>query len=342
MFEAFESTGYDVKLVMGEGGHDLEQAGAILPEAMRWLWRGYPEPIVVHEPPAMTQPSWDPRGKVYSVVSADKPWRQVGDTYGSVASLTGDKDGNVFFADAAASRIYKVDADDRVTLFKDHANGARALRVGPDRRLYAFQPTLKRIVVYSSDGHEEVVAENVEASDMAITAQSTLYFADAVHSTVGYIDAKRRTRIVYDGGEIALPSGVALSPDQAMLIVTDGQGRFSWSFQIVADGSLIHGEPYYRLEMPETGWMSGVHGVMEDSNGQVYFATPPGIQFCEANGRVAGILNPPERGVVTELTFAGKNLDWLYVAEGGKLFRRPVKVTGAAVSNPTKPPKAPL
>jgi hypothetical protein len=47
---------------------------------------------------------------------------------------------------------------------------------------------------------------------MAITAQSTLYFADAVHNTVGYIDAKRRTRIVYDEGEIALPSGVALSP----------------------------------------------------------------------------------------------------------------------------------
>jgi streptogramin lyase len=99
--------------------------------------------------------------------------------------------------------------------------------VGPDGRLYAFQPTLKRIVVYSSDGHEEVVAENVEASDMAITAQSTLYFADAVHSTVGYIDAKRRTRIVYEGGEIALPSGVALSPDQALLIVTDGQGRLA-------------------------------------------------------------------------------------------------------------------
>jgi hypothetical protein len=81
---------------------------------------------------------------------------------------------------------------------------------------------------------------------------------------------------------------------------------------------------------------------MEDSSGQVYFATPPGIQFCEANGRVAGILNPPEHGVVKELTFAGKNLDWFYVAEGGKLFRRSVKVTGAAVSNPTKPPKAPL
>jgi enterochelin esterase-like enzyme len=50
MFEAFESTGYDAKLVMGDGGHDIEQAAAIMPEALRRLWRGYPDPIVVHEP----------------------------------------------------------------------------------------------------------------------------------------------------------------------------------------------------------------------------------------------------------------------------------------------------
>ncbi len=342
MFEAFESTGYDAKLVMGDGGHDIEQAAAITPEALRWLWRGYPDPIVADEPAAMSQPGWDPRGKVYSVVSANKPWQQVGETYDSVASPTADKDGSVFFSDSAANRIYKAGADGKVTLFKDHSMGAKALRVGPDGRLYAFQPAANRIVVYGSGGGEEVVAENVEANDIAITAHSTLYFSDANHKTIGYIDAKRRMRVVYDGGEIALPSGVALSPDQAMLIVTDGQARFSWSFQIAPDGSLIHGEPYYRLEMPEAGWMSGVQGVVEDSAGQVYFATPLGIQFCEANGRVAGILNPPEPGTISDIAFAGQNLDWLYVSEGGKLFRRSVKVTGATVAAPVKPPSPPL
>ena len=342
MYEAFESTGYDAKLVMGDGGHDIEQTAAILPEALRWLWRDYPDPIVVHEPAAMNQPGWDPRGKVYSAVSVDKPWQQIGEAYGSVASPTGDKDGNVFFSDPSASRIYRADPNGSVALFKDHSMGARALRVGPDGRLYASQPAVKRIVVYGRGGEEKVLARNLDANDIAITAQATLYFVDAVHRMVGYIDAKRRMRIVYKGGEIALPSGVALSPDQAMLIVTDGQARFSWSFQIAADGSLIHGEPFYRLEMPEAGWMSGVQGVVEDSAGQVYFATPLGIQFCEANGRVAGILNPPEHGAISGLAFAGKNLDWLYVAEGGKLFRRSVKVTGAAVGAPAKPPQPPL
>src|SRR5207302_2835321 len=120
------------------------------------------------------------------------------------------------------------------------------------------------------------------------------YFADATHKTVGYIDPNGQARTVYNGAEIALPSGLALSPDQAMLIVTDAQSRYSWSFQIAADGSLINGEPFYRLEMPETGWMSGVQSAAEDAIGQVYFATALGIQVCEANGRVAMILNPPE------------------------------------------------
>ena len=42
--------------------------------------------------------------------------------------------------------------------------------------------------------------------------------------------------------------------------------------------------------------MSGVQGATLDSIGQVYFASALGIQMCEANGRVAAILNSPEPG----------------------------------------------
>ena len=342
MLEAFQSAGYDVKLVMGEEGHNMKQGAAIMPEALRWLWRGYPSPIVVKEPADIGKPGWDPRGKVYSTVSADKTWEQVGETYRSVTSPAGDKDGNVFFADPAANRIYKSDADRKVTVFKENSNGARALRVGPDGRLYASQPARQRIVSYGPGGDEKVVAQNVEATDLAISAKGAIYFTDATRKTIGYIDGNGQTRVVYGGGELALPSGVALSPDQAMLVVTDAQARFSWSFQIAADGSLINGEPFYRLEMPEAGWMSGVQGATLDSIGQVYFASALGIQMCEANGRVAAILNSPEPGPIAALAFAGKDMNWLYAAEGGKLFRRAVKVNGVAAWAPAKLPRPPL
>jgi sugar lactone lactonase YvrE len=342
MLEAFQSAGYDVKLVIGEEGHNMKQGAAIMPEALRWLWRGYPSPIVVKEPADIGKPGWYPLGKVYSIVSADKTWEQIGETYRSVANPAGDKDGNVFFADPAANRIYKSDADRKVTVFKESSNGARALRVGPDGRLYASQPARQRIVSYGPGGDEKVVAQNVDATDLAISAKGAIYFTDATRKKVGYIDGNGKTRVVYERGELALPSGVALSPDQAMVVVTDAQARFSWSFQIAADGSLVNGEPFYRLEMPETGWFSGVQGVTLDSIGQVYFASVLGIQMCEANGRVAAILNAPEPGPIAALTFAGKDMNWLYVAEGGKLFRRMVKVNGVAAWAPAKLPRPPL
>lgn len=327
---------------MGDGAHDMKQGAAILPEALRWLWRDYPQGILVHEPAAKDQPGWDPRGKAFSIVSADKPWQRVGQTYRSVVSPAPDENGNVFFADPEANCIYKSDPEGAVSLFKDHSNGARALRIGPDGRLYASQPRLKRIVSYGSDSAEKIVARDIEADAIAIGKSGVIYFTDKEHRMIGSIDPTGKVRKISVADDMAQPSALALSPDQSLLVVTDSQSRFSWSFQIAADGSPIHGEPFYRLEMPESGWMSGVTGVVEDSIGQAYFATPAGVQLCEANGRVATILNPPEHGAIADLAFGGKERNWLYVAEDNKLFRRQVKIAGTDVANPIKPPKPPL
>ena len=220
--------------------------------------------------------------------------------------------------------------------FKDNTGGAKALRVAPDGRLYASQPARRRIVSYGTGGDEKVVAQNVEANDLAITAQGAIYFTDTAHKRVGLVDSKGQSRVVYDGGEIAQPTGITLTPDQALLIVGDGQTRYSWSFQVAADGSLINGEPYFRLDMPELTPYSEVAGITVDSTGQVYFANAVGIQVCEPIGRCAQILAKPEVGTLTSIAFGGKDGSWLYVTEGGKVFRRPVKTR----ASPRGPPSS--
>jgi sugar lactone lactonase YvrE len=187
-----------------------------------------------------------------------------------------------------------------------------------------------------------VVARGVDVTDMAVTIKSVIYFTDAAHKTIGYVDGTGKVHVLYQGGEIAVPTGIALSGDQAMLVVSDAQSRFSWSFQIAKDGSLVNGEPFYRLEAPEAGWNSGVKAVVEDSIGQVYFATPIGVQMCEANGRMAAVFNSPEHRGVSSVVFAGKKMDWMYVAESVRLFRRPVKVAGVAAGLLVNLPKPPL
>jgi sugar lactone lactonase YvrE len=356
MYEALEFAGYDVKLVMGTDGHSTKQGGAILPDALRWLWRDYPAPIVVHEPAAAQQPGWDSSGTVFSTIYVDKPWQQVGGDYQSITSLTSNRDGNVYFADPVGGTIERVGPDGKVTLFAGLPDGTSILHMGEDDRLYTYS-SFTGDIVSSSTATRTPSDQKVFASshlpglaDFVVTQNGTTYFLDGGLAEVGVSDSSGQTRVAPRWKvlmpEMTVPKGLALSPDQSMLVVTDTVSRYSWSFQIAADGTLENGEPFYRLEMPETtlSWQSGTHGVMEDVNGQVYFATPLGIQICMQNGRVMGILNPPLPGApITAITFAGSgDANWLYLAEGGKLFRRPVKVTGANAWTVVKPPKPTL
>jgi enterochelin esterase-like enzyme/sugar lactone lactonase YvrE len=376
MAAALEFAGYDVKLELGEEGHNTRHGGAVMPDMLRWLWRDYPKPIVVREPvpgagrgvfaalvpqrelvPAPPNPSRQgappptsapgtgarvgPRGAITTLVWLEKGWEQIGGSYKSAASPAVDKDGSVFFADPASNRIYKSDSSKNVVVFKENTAGARALRVGADGRVYASQPAARRIVSYGPGGDEKIVASNVTANDLVVNAKNEVYFVDSAARVVGYIDARGQRRDAYSGGEIMRPSALALTPDQAFLWVADSMDRYTWSFQIAQDGSLVNGEPFQRLELPEETLFSGVEGLTVDSAGYMWATSAMGIQVCEQPGRCAQILNKPEAGAtpIANIAFGGPDRSWLYVTQGAKLFRRPVKRTGVVVWEPIKPPQ---
>ncbi len=342
MYDALSFAGYDAKFVVGEGAHDSKHATAMMPDALRWLWADHPKPITVHEPATTSEPGYDPRGRVYSIFSATKPWEPVGGPFKSIASLAADKDGFVFFSDSSDRRIYRADPDGKVTLFMEGTAGTTALKMAPDGRLLAAQPARHQIVSYGPTGDEKSVAQDVMVHDLAVTATGRIYFTTPGQPTVSTIEPNGSVRVVFKLGENSTAAGLALSPDQAMLVVSDGRERHGWSLQIAPDGSLRNGEPYYRLYVPELVPGSTLDGVTMDSIGQVYFASALGIQVTEQNGRVAAVLNAPIFGAVEKITFGGKELEFLYATEGNRLFRRPVKIKGAAPWVVSKPPKPPL
>jgi gluconolactonase len=378
MAAALEFAGNDVKIELGEDGHSNRHGASMLPDTLRWLWRGYPQPVGLGEaavpgmgrgifaqlvprrelvppppnpaaagsaaqgrgaPPAGRGSG--PRGAVYALISPDKLWEPVGGAYKSATSPAVDRDGNVFFADPEDSRIYRADAAGAVTLFKDNTGGARALRVGADGRLYAAQPAAKRLVSWGAGGDEKIVARDVDANDLALTQGGAIYFVDTAHKTVGYISPTGERRVVYERGEIMSPSAVTLTPDQAMLLVGDAMDRYQWSFQIAADGSLVNGEPFQRLEMPEEGLFSGVAGLAADTLGYMWATSAMGIQVCEQPGRCTNILNKPEFTAtpIGSIAFGGPGRAWLYVTQGRRLFRRETKRTGVVAWEPVKPPQ---
>lgn len=119
-----------------------------------------------------------------------------------------------------------------------------------------------------------------------------------------------------------MPNGVRLSPDQSLLFVSDPTGRWVWSFAIQLDGSLAHGEPFYRLETRDQSSATGALGMTVDSLGYLYVATELGIQVCDQPGRVVAVVNSPAPGPLSGMVFGGAGLQDLYVVAGDKLYRR--------------------
>ncbi len=259
MYEALEFAGYDTKLVMGSEGHNLKQGGAILPDALRWLWRDYPQPIVVHEPAAVHEPGWDPAAKVFSTIYADKPWQQVGGNFEPIYSLTSDRYGNVYFPDTGAQCVERVDTNGKITQFTDPPNFASIVRMGANDLLYTYEPTTGDIVssntLTGKATGEKTVFRNLigvsHIADFAVTQKGAIYVLDGLTGTITFIDStgQARTALQWSGpkSERAAPTALALSPDQSTLVVTDRVSRYNWSFQIAADDSLAYGEPF-------TGW----------------------------------------------------------------------------------------
>src|SRR5262245_2975049 len=159
---ALRDANYDYKLVIGTEGHNSKHGSSILPDALRWLWRDYPTPIV--------KPTGGPRHFINNnvVMDSDRGGAPVSQGHKFTDGPAVDAAGDVFFSDTPNSRIHKVSADGTVTVFRDDTAGAGGLMFGPDGRLYACQNGRKRIVAFAGDGKESMIAEGISANDLAI------------------------------------------------------------------------------------------------------------------------------------------------------------------------------
>jgi sugar lactone lactonase YvrE len=136
---------------------------------------------------------------------------------------------------------------------------------------------------------------------------------------------------------LSYPTGLALSPDQSLLYVADGHSHWIYSFQIAADGSLLNGQRFHCLHVPEWADHADVGGLAVDASGRLYVATNMGVQICDQAGRVNAILPLPS-GQPTDICFGGDDFRTLLVTCGDRVFSRKLKVAGApAFTEPIKP-----
>src|SRR6266481_4557482 len=60
----------------------------------------------------------------HEILVAGKPWDLLGQGYQLTADSAVDNDGNVYFTDARKNRILKIDLEGKVSIWKEHSNGA--------------------------------------------------------------------------------------------------------------------------------------------------------------------------------------------------------------------------
>jgi sugar lactone lactonase YvrE len=326
------------------------QAGAIFPDALRWLWRDYPQPIA--------KPKMHPLGDQHSgLVDVAPDWEFVSDGGNiphetpegtmvlhdvipgspfqkSASGIAADRQGQVFFSDPSGRRIYRIDSDGLVSTFVEDAGAARGLSFGPDGALYVCENHSNRIVSYAVDGKRNVRAENIACQDLAITRAGGIYFTQPGGAAkAGYLPPGGSKPVASPlGGMLAYhfinkSNGIRLSPDDSLVYVTDLSGKWVWSFQIQSDGSLANGEPFFRMETPDDSSDSAASGIAIDSRGLLYVATRLGIQTCDLEGRVVAIINGPEQAgskpdPISGVAFGGRDHQYLYAAIGNQVYRR--------------------
>lgn len=282
--------------------------------------------------PMLAQDKGSDRG-ADEILVPGKSWELLGEGYQLTADSAVDNHGNVYFTDARKNRILKIDLEGRISTWKEDSNGSHGIAYGPDGRLYAGQHDRKRIVAFSSDGTESVVVEDAQTHHLTVTSRSQIYYTQAPAHRVWVADMSGNKRLGHEG--LGWPRGVRASADNSFLAVGDPRTNWVWSFRIQEDGSLTDGRQFCRLEAGESS-ESDAGGMTFDAQGLLYVATKTGVQVCDQRGRVISVIGVPGAEGVSNVFFAGPGLNWLYVTEWEKVYRRPVKRRGAGLGDNTR------
>lgn len=332
MERALTFAGYDVSHVWGEGAHSGKHGTMLFPEAMRWLWKDWPQVVKAAAPTK--------NATLAAILIPGEDWQLVSEGHRFTEGPTANAQGEVFFADMTLGKTHRITLDGKVGEFIADTKKAGGQAFGPDGRLYAVAPATSQILSYGPDGQSKVVAEGFKGNDIVVAQNGNIYVTDPLsvkgEASQVWLIRPDGTKQIVDSG-VRFTNGITLSPDQSLLYVADYRSHWVYSYQVQTDGTLLNRQRYYWLHSPDTEDQSYADGIRVDRDGRLYVATRLGIQVCDQAGRVQCILPTPNRRVAN-ITFGGAAFDTLYATCGDKVYKRRLNTVGAnAWATPIKP-----
>jgi gluconolactonase len=323
MEAALTFSGYDIQHAWGTHGHDGGPGGVILPDVMRWLWQGWPQPVTA---------GTSRNDMLSSILRPGEAWERVAGDYSSVAGLASDPQGGVYFSDALNRTLIRIGVDGQPRSVARNIPAVRGEACGPDGTLYATVPGEHQIVALDAAGNARKVADNIRGECLLVTSHNEIY----VTEPGGHSDEPSHVwRINPDGAKADIDdglqsaSGLAFSPDGHLLFAAERGSARVYSMVSADDGTAQDKEPFYWLHPSGGPREIGTGEIAVDRVGDLFAATRMGIQVCDRNGRVRAILWLPFPMTGAEgLSWGGAAQDVLYATDGTHLFRRRLAVQG--------------
>jgi sugar lactone lactonase YvrE/enterochelin esterase-like enzyme len=325
MDKAMKFSGYDYVFHALDGPH-VAGWNEHFSDAMRFIWKGWPEPV-------KAGPS---APRVQDVIGKDGKWELAAQGFRDARGPACNSKGEVFFIDLPANRIHRLGVDGKVEVFVADAGQANGLSVGPKDELYAVSNATGRVTCYDGAGKGSVVAEGIRGQYVLALPEGGLYVTSAEEkpgegSTVWFLKDGKKTHV--DAG-LKFATGLAYRPDRWLLSVADGRSKWVYSFQIAPDGTLKNKERFFWLHVADWDDDAGAESVCYAREGQLLVGTRFGVQACADDGPTQAILPVPDRSRVVGVCLGGPNMNTLFAFCGDKIWRRVVKLHAIGAFSP--------
>ena len=296
MESAFNFAGYEVFHKWDRGNHSIKYGTLAFPDAMRWLWKGYP---------AAVQKGWSNNGMLQTILLEDEDWQELDLSVAVESALFATQDNGVLFS--SKQYIYKVSVNGECE---------RLARLKNDETLLGDGLTARGHALYK-DG--EKLADKLYGLQSVVELASGKYLALCQGA-----ESTQNVWVVNQG-----VGALAVSPDKRFCVTAEQHTHHLISTIISHQGKMLYSEPFYYLHDLSNGTQHTPGNMAFDTQGNLYVATEMGVQVADHNGRVRAILSLPTGGV-DALAFSG---NYLFVRCGEKMFVRKMKAEGYLPQN---------
>ncbi len=237
------------------------------------------------------------------------------------------------FTDIPAATIHRLPFDGTAVPLRADGAKANGLAFDLGGELLACEHWNRRVTRTTKTGIVTIV-DNLggkkfnSPNDVVVRSDGTLYFTDPSYglegrpAELGYkgvfrVDPKGAVSLV--ANDMNQPNGVALSPDEATLYVSDTAASLVRKWPVATDGTV--GTP---VKLADTG--GGGDGMAIDDGGNLYVTCNAGVRVLSSGGTVRGTLTIPEKA--TNCAFGGPDRRWLFISAGKSIYRVRLGIPG--------------